>query len=209
MQRGAIILCGGTNRRMGSDKAWLPFGPDEVMLQRVARLISQVVPTERIVCVAATKQRLPPLADGVRVVQDQHPQRGPLEGLAAGLTALSGEVEAVSATSCDVPLLVPALIERLFSLLDGDEIVVPQQGRFLHPLAGVYRMSVLPTIVRRLAANQLRLHDLLDACQTQTVPVATLRDVDPTLSSLAGCNNQAEYQQALLQAGFTQRGDPS
>ncbi len=208
MQHGAIILCGGTNRRMGTDKAWLPFGPGEVMLQRVVRLVTQVVPVERIVCVAAARQQLPPLAEGVRVVQDQHPQRGPLEGLAAGLTALTGEVNATLVTSCDVPLLVPALIERLFSLLGDHQIVVPQDGPFFHPLAAVYRLSVLPEAVQRLAKDQLRLHDLLGACQTYAVPVAALRDIDPTLASLAGCNDQKEYQQALLQAGFTQHGDP-
>lgn len=206
MQRGAIILCGGTNRRMGSDKAWLPFGPGEVMLQRVMRLVSQTVPTERIVCVAAAGQRLPQLADGVRVVRDRHLQRGPLEGLANGLAELAGEVGMVYATSCDVPLLVPALVERLFSLLDSYEIVVPQEGPFFHPLAGVYHVDVLPTVVRRLAADQLRLGDLLEDCRTHAVPVAALRDVDPDLSSLAGCNDPAEYQQALLQAGF---GAPS
>ena len=44
MRRGAIILCGGASSRMGRDKAWLPFGPDEVMLQRVVRLVGEVVP---------------------------------------------------------------------------------------------------------------------------------------------------------------------
>ena len=42
MNKGAIVLCGGKSSRMGRDKATLPFGP-ELMLQRVVRLISQVV----------------------------------------------------------------------------------------------------------------------------------------------------------------------
>ena len=42
MRRGAIILCGGKSSRMGRDKATLPFGP-ELMLQRVVRLIGEVV----------------------------------------------------------------------------------------------------------------------------------------------------------------------
>ena len=47
---GGIVLCGGESRRMGRDKASLPFGP-ETLLQRVVRqLASQVFP---IVVVAA------------------------------------------------------------------------------------------------------------------------------------------------------------
>jgi len=202
MQRGAIILCGGTNRRMGADKGLLPFGPDEVMLQRVARLIGQVVANHRIVCVAAAGQPLPPLAAGLRVVRDRQPRRGPLEGLAVGLAALAGEVEAVFVTSCDVPLLVPALIERMFSLLGDYEMVVPQDGPFFHPLAAVYRTDLLAAVERRLAADQLRLSDLLENCRTRAVPVAELRAVDPTLSSLTVCNNPDQYQQTLQQAGL-------
>jgi molybdopterin-guanine dinucleotide biosynthesis protein A len=202
MQRGAIILCGGTNRRMGSDKGLLPFGPDEVMLQRVARLVGEVISTKRIVCVAAAGQRLPPLAGDLRLVRDRHPQRGPLEGLRAGLAALVGQVEAVYATSCDVPLLEPALVERMFSLLGDYEIVVPQEGPFFHPLAAVYRADLLPVVERRLTADQLRLGGLLDDCRTRAVPVAELRDVDPALSSLTVCNDPGQYQQALRQAGL-------
>ena len=28
MGLGAVVLCGGESRRMGSAKAWLPFGPE-------------------------------------------------------------------------------------------------------------------------------------------------------------------------------------
>ena len=80
MNRGAIILCGGKSTRMGSDKASLPFG-EEQMLQRVARLVSQVVEPENIVCVAADGQQLPVLAREIRVVCDRFSGRGPMEGL--------------------------------------------------------------------------------------------------------------------------------
>ena len=56
---GAIVLCGGMSRRMGRPKAWLPFGPDEVMLQRVVRLVREVVGP--VVVVAAPEQELPML----------------------------------------------------------------------------------------------------------------------------------------------------
>src|SRR5688572_15258054 len=100
MQFGGIVLCGGKSSRMGYPKALLPFGP-ELMLQRVVRLLREVV--SPIVVVAAHDQALPPLPSDTLLARDERPERGPLEGLHAGLAALAGRVEAAYATSCDVP----------------------------------------------------------------------------------------------------------
>src|SRR3954468_19835613 len=92
---GAVVLCGGQSSRMGRRKAWLPFG-DELMLPRVVRLLSEVVP--ELVVVAAPDQEVPPLPAGVTVARAPERGRGPLQGLAAGLAALRG-VEAAYASS--------------------------------------------------------------------------------------------------------------
>ena len=86
LKKGAVILCGGQSSRMGRDKATLPFGP-ELMLQRVIRIIAGVVESTAIVIVAAPDQILPDLPKNVIVTRDEHPGRGPLEGLAGGLRA--------------------------------------------------------------------------------------------------------------------------
>lgn len=201
MVRGAIILCGGKSSRMGHDKASLPFGP-EPMLQRVVRLVGTAVAAERMVVVAATGQMLPPLAPAVTVARDLRPERGPLEALAAGLRVLAGRAEAVYATACDVPFLVPAFVERMFDLLGECDIAVPRDGQFHHPLAAVYRVGVLPRIERLLAEDRLRPRFLFDQVATREVDVAELRAVDPRLETLRNLNHPAEYQAALAAAGF-------
>ena len=186
---------------MGRDKASLPFG-EEQMLQRVARLVSQVIEPANIVCVAADGQQLPVLAREIRVVRDRFSGRGPMEGLAAGIAALKNSATTIYATSCDVPLLRPAWIDRLFELLGDHDVVVPREGRFHHPLAAVYRSSVLPHIEELLVADRLRPVFLFDRCKTCEVPVEALRDVDPQLQSLLNCNLPEDYQAALAAAGL-------
>src|SRR5262249_57842743 len=83
-----IVLCGGRSSRMGRPKAWLAFG-DELMLQRVVRVLREVV--DPVVVVAAPGQDVPPLPDTVEIVRDEVEGRGPLQGLAAGLAALEGK----------------------------------------------------------------------------------------------------------------------
>lgn len=198
---GAIILCGGKSSRMGRDKASLPFGP-ECMLQRVVRLVAEVVALQNIVVVAAAAQVLPELPAVVQIARDERQSRGPLEGLAAGLRALGERAAVVYATSCDVPLLVPAFIARMFELLGEHDIAVPRDGEHHHPLAAVYRAMTLPHIQRLLDADRLRPRFLFDEVRTREVAVDELRAVDPTLSTLQNLNRPEDYLAALSAAGF-------
>jgi len=204
MKRAAIVLCGGESLRMGRAKAWLPFGPER-MLQRVVRLARQAAPA--VVVVAAAGQDLPELAGAADVVRDRRPGRGPLEGLASGLIALGARAEAAYVTSCDCPLLVPAFIDRMFALVESHDIAVPQDGKYHHPLAAVYRASVLPQIERLLAADRLRPAHLFEVTDTLAVPVDTLRDVDPDLATLKNVNRPADYAEALARAGLRDSRD--
>jgi molybdopterin-guanine dinucleotide biosynthesis protein A len=201
MRKGAIILCGGKSSRMGRDKATLPFGPEQ-MLQRVVRLISEVVKFECIAVVAAPDQSLPELPAGLLIARDAHQYRGPLEGLATGFRALADRTEAVYATGCDVPLLVPAFVEMLFALLGDFDIAVPVDGEHYHPLAAVYRPAVLPHVVRLLDSERMRPRFLFDEVRTREIPVADLRAVDPQLSTLENLNFRQDYVSALTTAGF-------
>ena len=180
-------------------KASLPFGP-ELMLQRVVRLLGQVV--EPLVVVAAVQQDLPPLSPQVRVVRDRRENRGPLEGLCAGLEALQDCADAAYATSCDVPLLVPQFVQMMLRRLDDHQVAVPVDGEFHHPLAAVYRTDVLPEIRLLLAADQLRPRFLFERVRTCRVPVEELRAVDPDLQTLANLNTPADYFAAARRAGW-------
>jgi len=201
MKTGAVILCGGKSSRMGRDKAMLPFGP-ELMLQRVVRIVSQVVDLDSIVIVAANGQHLPELPPSLIRAHDEKPGRGPLEGLAAGFRAIPSEIDAIYATSCDVPLIVPQFISAMFELLGTFDIAVPTEGEYNHPLAAVYRPHVLSTIDSLLAQDRLRPAFLFNEVPTARIPVEQLRQADPNLDSLLNLNHPEDYQTALKKAGF-------
>lgn len=196
---GGIVLAGGKSSRMGLAKATLPFGP-EVMLQRVVRLLSSVV--QPIVVVAAPGQELPTLPDDILITYDEHEARGPLEGLCAGLSALAPCAEAAYVTSCDVPLLQPAFVQAMIDRLDDADIAVPVEENYAHPLAAVYRTSVLPLIRELLSADQLRPAFLFDRVKTNRIPIEELRPFDAELATLRNLNRPDDYLAALHEAGF-------
>src|SRR5713101_7199783 len=161
-----IVLCGGQSKRMGRPKAWLPFA-GETMLARVVGLLRQAV--DPIVVVAAPDQEVPLLPEDVTIVRDEEKGRGPLQGLAAGLTALRGQADAAYLSSCDVPFLRPAFVRRLIELLGDRAICVPRVGDYHHPLAAVYRIEVADAVHRLLAEDRLRPFFLFEAVSTRVV----------------------------------------
>ena len=199
---GGIVLCGGLSTRMGTSKAMLPFGP-ETMLQRVVRLLGTVV--SPIVVVAADAQELPTLPSGIILARDEREARGPLEGIRAGLKALPENVDAAYITSCDVPLLVPAFVERMVELARGYDIAVTEIDGFAHPLSAIYRRAALPHAEALLAEDQLRVSHLFQRLNTRRVATSELTAVDPELQTLRNLNTREDYEAALAAAGYQPR----
>ena len=182
----AVILCGGESRRMGRSKAWLPVG-DERMLQRIVRLAG--LAASPIVVVGAQEQELPALPADAIVVRDTVAGRGPLQGLATGLGALTDDVELVYATSTDVPFLELRWVGHLAKLSVGYDLVIPYVDGRHHPLAAVYRRrTVLPVIEDLLREDRLRPTLLVEIVKTRLVSEHELRTVDPELRTLINLN---------------------
>jgi molybdopterin-guanine dinucleotide biosynthesis protein A len=212
-RRGAVILCGGGSRRMGRDKAWLPFGP-ETMLQRVVRLASEVAPLGNIIVVASADQKLPELPSEVRILRDSMEDQGPLPAVIAGLKSLIPTADAALVVSCDAPLLNPQAAAYLFDQLTGPrragdgqtpDAVVPTEPTRLYPLFAVYRTTCSAALDAAMKINQLKrrgasLHGALndeDGISVLRPPIDELRAIDPELRSLMNCNTPEEYQAAL------------
>ena len=199
MTIGGIVLCGGKSTRMGVPKATLPFGT-ETMVQRVVRLLGTVV--SPVIIVAARGQSLPALPDEVRVARDEREARGPLEGIRAGLSALPASTDAAYITSCDVPLLVPAFVERMIDLMGDHDIAVMEVDGFPHPLSAIYRRDTLPHVERLLAGDRLRPVFLFEAVRTRRVKPEEMEVVDPELKTLRNLNTPEDYRAALADAGL-------
>ena len=203
-QLAGIVLCGGMSRRMGRPKADLPFGK-ESLLQRVVNRLATV--TKRIVLVTAQNQPIQTISStaDLTFVQDELEHAGPLVGLQIGLkTLLSDPTSPVAAyvTSCDVPFLKPEFISALFRQLGDNDVVVPRDDRFVHPLAAVYRLSVSQHISSLIQTGERKPRALFEHVATLEVPTRELRDVDPELATLTNLNTPHDYRAALSRAGL-------
>lgn len=194
---------------MGRPKADLPFG-NETLLQRVIRTLLKVAGS--VVVVASADQLIPEFSRDVVIVRDARPYEGPLAGLAMGLRQLgqnldkSGlstqQVEAAYLTSCDVPWLSPPFVEEMFSQLGDNDIAVPYDNQFYHPLAAVYRVRHHQLVNNLVAAGARRPRELFEHLATRRVDAKALEQVDDGLMSLVNVNTPEEYSMALQQAGY-------
>jgi molybdopterin-guanine dinucleotide biosynthesis protein A len=124
---------------------------------------------------------LPALPPGIEAVADARPDRGPLEGLVAGLRAVGGRAGVAFVAAVDLPLLTPALVARVVAALGpGDEAAVPWAGGRPQYLAAAYRTAVLGPAAALADAGGHGMRDLLAGLRARRLDLddPALADVD-------------------------------
>ena len=136
MAYAGVVLAGGRSSRMGTPKAALEWH-GSTLLGRTAAIVARAV-NGPVVVVSAAGQDLPDLPKQATVVEDPRQGKGPVQGIAAGLAALSGQAEAAFISSTDLPFLHPAFIRRLLRVLDerdDTDVALPVARGYPQPLA--------------------------------------------------------------------------
>ncbi len=201
-----VVLAGGRSTRMGRPKASLEWH-GSTLLHRVTGIVGRAVGGP-VVVVRAAGQELPPLPPGVRVVEDAAEGRGPLQGLAAGLSAVAGEAEIAYVSSTDVPLLHPAFVRAVIRAATREDVDValPVVHGFRHPLAAAYRTSLAPAVERLIAKDRMRPAFLFEQSRLRELGEddllrdRELAEADPELLSVLNVNEPDDYERARARA---------
>jgi molybdenum cofactor guanylyltransferase len=183
----AVVLAGGASRRMGRDKATLPYEGKTL----VEHMVSVVSPRcSPVFVIAAPGQPLPTLqAD---VLRDEVRGVGPLLATGRGLRAAADAgVKLAFVCAVDMPLLSSDLIDELAgpAVRLGADVVLPWDGRD-HYLAGVYRTSLADRVDALVAAGERSMRALVDTVDTQRI-------VMPEQPSLTNVNTAADLSAVI------------
>src|SRR5262252_6648317 len=164
--RTAAILAGGRATRLGGrDKSALVVG-GRTILNRQIEMLRAVDGVDEILIVGKATH------PSARTVADVVPGCGPLGGIHTALTEARND--AVFVLACDTPYPTAPLVEQLFALADGVDVVVPRTDRGYHPLCAVYTRGCLEPIAQRLAAGRLKVIDLVDDVHARVVSSAEI-----------------------------------
>lgn len=197
----AVVLAGGRSSRMGRDKATLTWG-DGTLLDHVIGVLRRAGAAPVVVVGAAGFPR-PVDGEGVLAVTDDEPGRGPLQGIATGLTTAGAAGREVAfLCSVDLPRLHPAYVRAVLGALGDAEVALPVLHGHRQPLAAAYRTALGPRATALLAAGARRPADLFAASEVRELGAAdlladpALAAVDPHLDAVADVDTPDEYAAA-------------
>ena len=181
------------------DKAELRLGSQTFLERIVDGLQGLCAPIVLVGEVNRSRHQLP---ESIPVIPDEAAGRGPLEGIRVGLKHLDQlECSAALVTSCDAPLLKPAVIHRLRESLRTGAAVVPVLGPRKFGLTAIYRCDQWRIVEAQIARQALRVMDLAEAMNAQLIDAEKFRDVDPDLLSLTNVNSKDDYFRLLEESG--------
>jgi molybdopterin-guanine dinucleotide biosynthesis protein A len=196
-----VVLVGGRSSRMGTPKAALEWH-GSTLLRRTLGVLARAVDGPLLV-VCAPGQPLPEIPPPADVVEDPEEGRGPVQGIAAGLAALTGRAQIAFVCSTDLPFLHPVFVRRVLgALIDGTDVVLPIARGFPQPLAAAYRVTLAPLVAELVTAGTLRPAFLFRRCPTLRLnDAALLTDpalaaADPALDSVVNVNSPDDYRTA-------------
>ncbi len=194
----AAILAGGRSRRMGRDKSILEIG-GVPLIRRIADGLEEIF--SRVFVVANERERFEQM--GLDVVGDIHPGNDSLGGLHAAVA--SAESPHVFVAGCDMPLLRPALIRGLASLVEGWDVVIPVKDDYPEPLCAFYGEKCAPHIEESISRGRLKMIGFHEHARVRRVEEAAWREWDPEGASFLNANTPEEFE--TIKSVFM-RGEP-
>lgn len=168
-----LILAGGEGRRMGGvDKGLVDWHGRPL----VTRVLGALAPAASPVWISANRSLAQYRLYSEYLVSDPTGFRwqGPMAGLLAGLRAAAEHgAEAVVVSPCDTPNVTPELFRALYKAYQSEPgvAVVARSDDRLHPLHGVYPVSLVPVLEQRLKAGDRKVMALIEAVGARPVTI--------------------------------------
>jgi molybdopterin-guanine dinucleotide biosynthesis protein A len=184
-----FVMAGGRSRRMGRDKALLPWGAGTLLDHAIARL--------GVVCaeVRVLSGSEPRYGDRGRPVDlDAIPDAGPLAGLAAALAAAAPRPALL--LGVDMPFATPELLRHLCGALPGWDAVVPASDAGPEPLCAAYATACLEPVRAALAAGERKMTAFWGAVRIRSLPSAELAAFGDPERLFRNLNQPSDYADA-------------
>lgn len=191
-QLSVIVLAGGHSRRLGRDKALLPWR-GRTLIEYLAGRLQKF--SDDVLVITGPEIRYTDILN-VPIFADELKDAGPLGGLYTGLKHARYSYSLVVA--CDMPFVGRTVLELLKSNVDSSvQAVVPCIENHRVPTLAIYHKDCLSIIEKLHKQGRLALQALLDSVSLKIISEEELRSVDPTLRSFVNINTKADWESCM------------
>ncbi len=182
-----IIFAGGKSRRMGEDKALLPFGDAPSLTQYQLDKFKTHFKEVYISCKSRDKFNF----DANFIEDNPHyKDNAPLIGLISVFEQL--QCNEIFVLSVDTPFFENSHFEKMLQKRDTTAwATVAKSSNGAEPLCALYKKEVLPVMIEKAAQKAYKLSSLLEEFSIQYIDFSD----NEIFTNL---NYPAEYQKALL-----------
>jgi molybdopterin-guanine dinucleotide biosynthesis protein A len=190
--KSVAIQAGGESRRMGHDKALMPF-LDTTLIERV---INRVAPLGDEVLIT-TNHPQQYLVFNLPLYPDILPGKGALGGLYTALKVAKHPI--VIVVACDMPFVNADILNAAVSRLHFEEadVAIPKTGKGFEPFHAAYRRETcLPAVDTALRAGEKRLISWFTVVKVAPMPESELLRYDPQLYAFNNLNTRQDFREA-------------
>jgi molybdopterin-guanine dinucleotide biosynthesis protein A len=183
------ILAGGRSSRMGIDKSFVQVlgRPliEDILAQTAGLGEETLIVTNRTDDYAYL---------GVPLFSDVVPDKGALGGLYSALH--SATRQHVLCIACDMPFVVPPLLDHLIHLMPEADAIVPRLAGEAEPFRAIYSRDCLGPIRAALDAGRMRVISFFAEVRVRYVDEIEIDRFDPRHLSFFNVNTPADLEQA-------------
>ncbi len=192
-----IILAGGQSKRMGRDKAFLPFR-NKTFLRNILETLDKYCGKFIIVVnkdFSLYQKEIQNLNSEIILIRDIEPFSGPLNGIVSAYPYVQSNT--VFLATCDTPIINLNLIKNLYKEIKDCEAVIPVIDGKYQPLNTFYTKNALKKAKELYKQGKKSLMSWVDSLKIKRINKEYIQKFDPEIFTYKSINTPESYKKLL------------
>lgn len=197
MNLDCILLAGGQSKRMGRDKAFLPFD-NETFLRNILETLDNVC--QKIIIVvnkdfSLYENQIKDLSSNIILTRDINPYEGPLNGVISAKDYIKND--SVFIATCDTPIISTKIIKFLYENIEDYDTIIPNIDGKYQFLNTIYKKDSLEKAKQIYNSGIKSLKKWVDSLNKKIINKDILKKIDNNLLMYESINTPKDYKKFI------------
>ncbi|RMA97296.1 molybdenum cofactor guanylyltransferase [Hydrogenothermus marinus] len=197
MNLDCILLAGGQSKRMGRDKAFLPFD-NKTFLRNILETLDNVC--QKIIIVvnkdfSLYENQIKDLSSNIILTKDINPYEGPLNGVISAKDYIKND--SVFIATCDTPIISTKIIKFLYENIEDYDTIIPNIDGKYQFLNTIYKKDSLEKAKQIYNSGIKSLKKWVDSLNKKIINKDILKKIDNNLLMYESINTPKDYKKFI------------